>query len=320
MVAGWAHAQGSISNIQVEERADDLRVVDISFDLAGGGAEYNLFLEVSFNGEEFEAIDPDNITGSVSNVAPATNIQLVWDGSINFQNVSVNDAMIKITATHVCETDFTFTYRDSSVTYGTVLVDYSGTVGKKCWLDRNLGAPDVITEAGSNGDLFQWGRKDDGHQDPNSDTTPGPTNDSSPGDNFITLTNEQLVPGNWYDGSDPDPNVLWKSDGTGINNPCPSGWRLPTKQELEAETDTWDFDNDGPFGSPLKWSIGSNDNPGTRESDGDLFNFSSSRVWSSSISDTGQGSWAIAFGSTQVKFYSYIRSLGQSVRCVRDLD
>ncbi|HMS69026.1 MAG TPA: FISUMP domain-containing protein, partial [Saprospiraceae bacterium] len=56
----------------------------------------------------------------------------------------------------------TFTYNGGTVTYGTVV-----GAGNRCWLDRNLGASQVATsstDAAAYGDLFQWGRGDDGHQ------------------------------------------------------------------------------------------------------------------------------------------------------------
>ena len=57
----------------------------------------------------------------------------------------------------------TFTYNSQSVTYGVIT---SATTHRK-WLNRNLGAPDVATAYNdwkNMGDMFQWGRKADGHQ------------------------------------------------------------------------------------------------------------------------------------------------------------
>jgi len=55
--------------------------------------------------------------------------------------------------------------------------------------------------------------------------------------------------GDWLSGPN---NNLWQGE-SGTNNPCPSGFRVATKTELEAERISW-ASNDyvGAFGSPLK--------------------------------------------------------------------
>ena len=59
-----------------------------------------------------------------------------------------------------------FIYKGEEVVYGSVIGQ-----NNTCWLDRNLGALQVCTSSTDEkcyGDLFQWGRGDDGHQDRNS--------------------------------------------------------------------------------------------------------------------------------------------------------
>ncbi len=90
-----------------------------------------------------------------------------------------------------CGDNITFTYRGEEVTYGTLLR------GGLCWFDRNLGASQVPT-AGNDplgyGDLFQWGRLDDGHQDRQSGTTSTLSNSDIPGhDDFITVTSSHGI-------------------------------------------------------------------------------------------------------------------------------
>ncbi|PIP46684.1 MAG: hypothetical protein COX15_00065, partial [Candidatus Colwellbacteria bacterium CG23_combo_of_CG06-09_8_20_14_all_42_19] len=120
-----------------------------------------------------------------------------------------------------CGDSVTFTYKGSSVTYGTVL---NATTGK-CWMDRNLGASQVATsstDSAAYGDLFQWGRLDDSHQTRTSATTSNLSSSNNPGhSNFI------LAPNSPYNGRSPQNDNLWQGV-TGTNNPCPSGWRIPT--------------------------------------------------------------------------------------------
>ncbi len=89
-----------------------------------------------------------------------------------------NISLTAIFYTFTCGDSITFNYRGGEVIYGTIL--RSGL----CWMDRNLGAdplPFVPAEDATGntdtrlyGDLFQWGRLDDGHQARHSNTITGP--------------------------------------------------------------------------------------------------------------------------------------------------
>ncbi len=97
------------------------------------------------------------------------------------------------------------------------------------------------------GDLYQWGRFSDGHQCRTSATNPTLSSTDQPahGD-FITVNS-----GN-YDWRSPQNDNLWQGVN-GINNPCPSGYRLPTEAELDAEHLSWSSDNSaGAIASALK--------------------------------------------------------------------
>ena len=114
-------------------------------------------------------------------------------------------------------------YTQGGLIYGTV----QGSDGK-CWLDRNLGATQVATasnDSASYGWLFQWGRGADGHQIRTSQVTSTPSSTDVPGHDFF-------IHGAGYnaDWRDPRNDNLWQGVN-GINNPCPAGFRLPTKQE-----------------------------------------------------------------------------------------
>jgi hypothetical protein len=117
----------------------------------------------------------------------------------------------------------------------------------KVWMDRNLGASQVATsssDVNSYGDLYQWGRGKDGHQLRNSSTTSTlSTTDTPITGNFIL---------NFSDWRNPSNNSLWQGVN-GTNNPCPTGYRIPTESEWLAELDTWSSrDPVGAFSSLLK--------------------------------------------------------------------
>ena len=132
----------------------------------------------------------------------------------------------------------------------TVPTVYNPITGRT-WMDRNLGAESVATsidDANSFGDLYQWGRPNDGHQLRNSATINTLSNTDTPGhSDFILGSSDWLT--------NPNDN-LWQGVEA-QNNPCPEGFRLPTEDEFETERQSWSSnDAAGAFASPLKLSVG----------------------------------------------------------------
>jgi uncharacterized protein (TIGR02145 family) len=181
----------------------------------------------------------------------------------------------------------------------------------KIWMDRNLGATQVATgsaDAASYGDLYQWGRLADGHQIRTSGTTATLSSTDVPGNgNFITVNS-----GN-YDWRSPQNNNLWQGVN-GTNNPCPTGYRLPTETELNAERLIW-ISNDaaGAFDSVLKLPMAGF----CLSSDGSLGNVGSNGYyWSSTVS--GANASSLRFFSSNAFMITSYRANGFSVRCLKD--
>lgn len=174
----------------------------------------------------------------------------------------------------------------------------------KIWMDRNLGATGYITSSPtSHGHLYQWGRGTDGHQLRNSATTNILSSSDSPGHgNFITS--------GWQD---PENLNLWQGV-SGINNPCPTGYRVPTESEWNAERLSWSSNNTlGAIGSPLKLPAA-----GYRgHANGVLSFVGTVGFYWSSTADTNYSRY-LYFSSSDAYMASHYRSNGFSVRCIQN--
>jgi hypothetical protein len=188
----------------------------------------------------------------------------------------------------------------------------------KTWMDRNLGATQVAsssTDANSYGDLYQWGRAADGHQSRTSGTTTTFSSTDQTGNaNFI------LGPNPPYDWRTTTNSNLWQGMN-GVNNPCPTGYRLPTQAEWDAERLSWSSQNAaGAFASPLKLPMA-----GRRDgSDGSITQLGTHGwYWSSTTAYQGACNCNI---SKRLYFFNTGfnntddngRSNGFTVRCIKD--
>jgi uncharacterized protein (TIGR02145 family) len=178
----------------------------------------------------------------------------------------------------------------------------------KVWMDRNLGASRVATsstDTSSYGDLYQWGRGNDLHQLRKSVTSTTLSTTDVPGNaNFILTAG---APNDWRT---PQNVNLWQGVN-GTNNPCPTGYRIPTEAEWNAEIASWTSKNtDGAFASPLKLTMA-----GSREITITNTGVNGS-YWSSTIS--GEGARYLYFGNAGSYTLTHNRSYGGSIRCIKD--
>ena len=180
----------------------------------------------------------------------------------------------------------------------------------KIWMDRNLGASQVATssiDVASYGDLYQWGRGTDGHQIRTSAITATLSSSDQPGNgNFITSS------GDWRSSKNDN---LWQGV-SGLNNPCPTGYRIPTEAEWDAERLSWGSSSQnaaGAFASPLKLPMAGarNNSPGSLDEVGIVGVY-----WSSTVS----GSLALffRFDPGNAGMITTNRAYGYSVRCLKD--
>ena len=202
------------------------------------------------------------------------------------------------------------------IAYGTGIITpipqvFNSSTGRT-WMDRNLGASQVATsstDAAAYGDLYQWGRATDGHESRISPTTSTIATTAVPNlgnswDVFFIINSL-----NWLNTYD---NSLWQGE-SGTNNPCPTGFRIPTAVEWEAERQSWaSNDATGAFGSPLKLTT-----TGYRSFNGLIPNAGNDgNYWSSNVNGNNATSLNINSGSPGI--YNDPRGSGMSVRCIKD--
>ena len=258
------------------------------------------------------------VTGASITAVDDTSETILPQGShtinytVSYGSAPATDASLTLKAEY--EYDFVTTSSTSNVSsfngrfYGTVK-----TSTGKTWLDRNLGATQVATslaDAASYGDLYQWGRGTDGHQIRTSISVADGVTSSTPTPGhgyFIPNTN---TPNDWIIPQNPS---LWQGVN-GINNPCPSGFRLPSETELEAERLAFTSNNAaGAFASPLKLAAA-----GLRSyTNSAIFSAGSAGYyWTSTVADSYQS--RVFIMSSSVNFSSLVRAYGLSVRCIKD--
>ena len=291
--------------------------------------------ENQFSAITLSATDASAVTYSIAgadadffNVNKTTGI-VTFKVAPNYEDVHNGNYMYSFTAT---ATDTFYNYATQSisitvldvnpeptiihhgVSYDEVISPFTG----KIWLDRNLGATEVCTNLNDTtcfGDYYQWGRNADGHQFSTSTTTDQQATDVNivgHGD-FITVSSNTY---DWMQSTDNNGSqraTNWlKSDGSTV---CPVGFRVPTIQELRAET----LD----IAQPVQNSTDAYNNflklpsSGDRNNDNGSLDFQGSLgiVWSSSVA--GSDSITLSFSASDASSTSNFRAYGFSIRCLK---
>lgn len=246
-----------------------------------------------------------NITGLTTNTqyyvrAYATNSAgTAYGNEVSFTTLTPNYAAMYPTGTVFCNNVVT------------AVVDVTNPTTGKTWMDRNLGASQVATsstDAAAYGDLYQWGRRADGHQCRTSPTTATlSSTDQTNHGSFIISNNSP------FDWRNPINSNLWQGVN-GINNPCPIGYRLPSDNELNIERLSWDSNNSlGAFNSILKLPKGGTRfYLGTVELVGQFGEY-----WSSTI-NTNNSNQLRFDNDNPAEIITNLRGIGNSVRCIKN--
>ena len=196
----------------------------------------------------------------------------------------------------------------------TTINDVTNPTTGRIWMDRNLGANNVAlssTSQNAYGDFFQWGRAADNHQCRTSPTTATLSSVDQPAHgNFILAANN---PNDWRS---PQNANLWQGV-SGVNNPCPIGYRLPTETEINSERLSWTTSNSaGAFASVLKLVVAGDRDENNGGYNQNLTVGSEGGYWTSTVN--GTESRAMEISSNSASFSSRNRASGFSVRCIKN--
>ncbi len=280
---------------------------EIDTAIATGGSTYMARVPLAPTPADGDCEESDNAYTYTSADGSTYTIGFCVGGNISDLSAGLKIASPNGISTPQCGGyNVSFTYNGSPVTYGTALNPVTG----ECWLDRNLGASQVAissTDTNAYGDLFQWGRLDDGHQIRTSATTATLATSDTPGHaNFIISAADP------YDWRNPSNNNLWQGLD-GINNPCPDSFRIPTEAEWTAEMATWSSsDSAGAFASSLKLTLNGNRGFGGSLYNAGLYGY----YWSSNI-ESGYAR-LFFFGGVEAYAGTNARASGYAVRCIKN--
>jgi len=293
---------------------------------------------------------PSGLTGT----STTNSITITGDSVGTYQGTS-----IAVQAKNACGTS---TARAGT---GTIRVNYPATlgcvnstlpVGKLCFMNYNLGANSTYTidqqmayasPTGNNvadstvyGALYQWGRQTDGHQLRSAAWVTGPY--TGPFDANGQIPSSQpayyghavynITTATFSDWRSPQDSTLWAKTKT-INDPCPSGFRIPTLTEMQSictnanspNTWTWVSSSAGgtagvtakPDGSTVTLFLPA---AGARSTNMGALNVNSGTqacLWTSSTAATSS-SYALFNGTNSISSGSTYRSLGYSIRCLAE--
>ncbi|SFU67225.1 major paralogous domain-containing protein/Por secretion system C-terminal sorting domain-containing protein [Pustulibacterium marinum] len=214
----------------------------------------------------------------------------------------------------------TLTYNNETVSYTTVR-----TADNQIWLQQNLGSEQVATaatDASAYGDLFQWGRWDDGHQNRTSteSTTALSPNDPTGldgGMNVFILSNPEW----WAAGASSDTweaSTPWEATDTNGCDPCKAlgeAWRLPTADEWQTVVTAEEITNvASAYNSNLKLTVA-----GARSTSGIYNDGVRGYYWSKTTSDNPAYAKYLYYSNYIVNTTAGgFREQGSSIRCIYD--
>ena len=180
----------------------------------------------------------------------------------------------------------------------------------KIWVQANLGALRVAessTDTDAYGWYYNWGKPTDGHQFSNSPQNATSFSSDIPTPGIFTCCDNNII--EWQTTRN---TSLW-SGVSGINNPCPSGWRLPTKSEWETllTTSPAITSSSTAFSSNLKLPA----QMGRDRTYGNIMGSNTNNIYWSGDASNSAWAWHHSGGIGKDPFWP---TYGAAVRCVQN--
>ena len=180
----------------------------------------------------------------------------------------------------------------------------------KIWVQANLGALRVATSStdeDSYGWYYNWGKPTDGHQFKNSPTSDTRFSSDTPTPGIYACCGNNII--EWQTTRNTN---LW-SGVNGTNNPCPSGWRLPTKSEWETllSTSPTITNSSTAFSSNLKLPA----SMGRDRTYGNIMGSNTNNLYWSGDASNSAWAWHHSGGIGRDPFWP---TYGAPVRCVQN--
>lgn len=192
------------------------------------------------------------------NITTTTANGVTFSGSGTFTQTGNQTIQLTATGTPILKGNNTFTINTTPncgcIRYSSVTGVYASVNGTlRDFGTHNLGAdtnldPKTYVEGNADGSggtlgyIYQWGRQTDGHERRNSATSilDGP---------FTAPLVDTFIKSGGSNWLSPNDNTLWGGTTKGPKDPCPDGFRVPTRQEylnlfrVPNNTQTWNGTN-----------------------------------------------------------------------------
>jgi uncharacterized protein (TIGR02145 family) len=313
----------------------DFTIFDFTVDAAGGTSPLP-GLSLTKTGVSLDAGSSENISisgGTGSYNVTTSNSQVatasISNNSLVITGVSAGTATVVVTDTNGSTASVTVTVSSATVVSGNCGAYVAPGVWKEfdCYnlaaIGKTTGADPFTPSWELIGGYWQWGRKGPDSSQWYDTNTPnfahGPTGPGS------SEANDGAISG--WDSSDA-PNGAWSDTSKTANDPCSSGFRVPTQAQWEGVVDN---NTQSTVGS---WSISATNYSSARffgsdlmlPAAGDRYIYGSGALyyrgnygnyWSSSETSS-EGAWGLYFYSGYADTGSYYRLFGFSVRCISE--
>jgi len=323
--------------------------VTVTYDLKANCAT-DVVLYYSHNKQNW--LPATTVTGDLTAQTSDTDKTIIWDNVADNVKFGKFYFKVEISKTIICGCTVNSTLRTPPYNGKLTFLCYNLGANENMTIEEQMAyIPQGSTDPTVYGDLYQWGRKTDGHEKRTSANYP--TNNTSIENGEVSgignfdangqIVNTHAAYGKFIkqsvsprDWRSPQIDTLWNSGTETLpvktaNDPCPKGWRLPTHTEWASihggtSGNTWTWNSSGTTGFKIT-PTGSTEPSLFLPAAGDR-NY---EVGAVRYVDTYGGYWSCSVSGTYSSYLSFVsssmgfaygilgRANGFSLRCVAEL-